>query len=448
MQQVRESVRRETGELSTSLSQPYAESPWKQEVNQRLAAHRSRKGQSEIGPQRPTEVRQNASSLAAQAAARVAARYAKAPSFSEMQAEEAHAALHAAEVATRAALEAQAVASVAIDGLRAAHLRDAEAAQPAPSPSVQRPPASEWTPAHELPQRTPPTRPQAHASQPLEVRWEQDLPMRSSQPPQARAMRQEEPSAIAVEEGWEDASPAMEPWDEESFETVEPALPIHANLLEFPRELVATRKVRPRLAEGPLAAQPDRQLSIFEVDPGTISVEPEPAAFQKAASAWSVPEWPRLELEEQILPDTEPQEVSAPVLDMASFGRRLLAVVVDGLLITGAFLGAAMTAFTHMAQLPSPKILELGAIVGFVLIGMFYQLLFSTLANGTPGMKYARVSLCTFNNQSLTRLRMQGRLGAMLLSVLPAGLGLAWALFDENHLCWHDRLSQTYLRKY
>ena len=36
----------------------------------------------------------------------------------------------------------------------------------------------------------------------------------------------------------------------------------------------------------------------------------------------------------------------------------------------------------------------------------------------------------------------------MLLSVLPAGLGLAWALFDENHLCWHDRLSQTYLRKY
>jgi hypothetical protein len=28
------------------------------------------------------------------------------------------------------------------------------------------------------------------------------------------------------------------------------------------------------------------------------------------------------------------------------------------------------------------------------------------------------------------------------------GLGLAWAIFDENHLCWHDRLSQTYLRKY
>jgi uncharacterized RDD family membrane protein YckC len=379
----------------------------------------------------------------------VAARYAKAPSFSEMQAEEAHAALHAAEVATRAALEAQAVASVALDGLRSARLRDSEAAQAAPSASAERAPAAEWTPAPELAQRTPQTRPQAHASQPPQVRWEQDLPVRSSQPPVGSAMRQEEPSAIAVEEGWEDdSSPAMEPWDEESFETVEPALPIHANLIEFPRELVATRKVRPRLAEGPLAAQPERQLSIFEVDPGAISLEPKAAVAQPAASTWSVPEWPRLELEEQILPDTEPQEVSAPVLEMASFGRRLLAVVVDGALITGAFLGAAMAAFTHMAQLPAPKILELGAILVFVLIGLFYQLLFSTLANGTPGMKYARVSLCTFNNQSPTRWQQQGRLGAMLLSVLPAGLGLAWALFDENHLCWHDRLSQTYLRKY
>ena len=38
------------------------------------------------------------------------------------------------------------------------------------------------------------------------------------------------------------------------IEAVEPAQPIHANLIEFPREIVATRKVRPRLAEGPLGA--------------------------------------------------------------------------------------------------------------------------------------------------------------------------------------------------
>jgi hypothetical protein len=38
-------------------------------------------------------------------------------------------------------------------------------------------------------------------------------------------------------------------------------------------------------------------------------------------------------------------------------------------------------------------------------------------------------------------------MGALLLSVLPVGLGAAWLLFDDDHLCWHDRLSKTYLRK-
>jgi hypothetical protein len=27
------------------------------------------------------------------------------------------------------------------------------------------------------------------------------------------------------------------------------------------------------------------------------------------------------------------------------------------------------------------------------------------------------------------------------------GLGLVWSVFDEDHLSWHDRISQTYLRK-
>jgi hypothetical protein len=38
-------------------------------------------------------------------------------------------------------------------------------------------------------------------------------------------------------------------------------------------------------------------------------------------------------------------------------------------------------------------------------------------------------------------------MAALLLSVLPIGLGVLWALFDEQHLCWHDRLSKTYPHK-
>jgi hypothetical protein len=63
-------------------------------------------------------------------------------------------------------------------------------------------------------------------------------------------------------------------------------------------------------------------------------------------------------------------------------------------------------------------------------------------------MRYAHISLCTFDGRRPSLARRCGRLGALLLSLLPVGLGVVWAIFDENHLCWHDRLSKTYMRKY
>src|SRR5271163_3607144 len=62
-------------------------------------------------------------------------------------------------------------------------------------------------------------------------------------------------------------------------EPITPIQPLPAKLLEFPRELIATRKARPRLAEGPLREEYDHdatrsQLRIFEVEPETISTEP------------------------------------------------------------------------------------------------------------------------------------------------------------------------------
>jgi uncharacterized RDD family membrane protein YckC len=78
---------------------------------------------------------------------------------------------------------------------------------------------------------------------------------------------------------------------------------------------------------------------------------------------------------------------------------------------------------------------------------LLYQTIFSTLTEATPGMRYAGISLCTFDDQCPTRAQRCGRLGALLLSLLPVGLGAAWAIFDEEHLSWHDRLSKTYQRK-
>jgi uncharacterized RDD family membrane protein YckC len=233
------------------------------------------------------------------------------------------------------------------------------------------------------------------------------------------------------------------------IETVKPEQPIHANLIEFPRELVATRKMRPRRAERALAAEGlERQLSIFEVDPGPISIQFDEASTA-LASAWPEPEWSGIKLEVQPPCELEPQDAPSPLLELqlAPIGHRLMATLVDGALNAAVFLGLAMAVAFNVGHLPSARIVELGAASAFLLFALLYQTVFLTLVGVTPGMRYAGLSLCTFDGQIPTSAQLRSRLGALILSVVPVGLGLAWALFDDDRLCWHDRLSRTYLRE-
>jgi hypothetical protein len=62
-------------------------------------------------------------------------------------------------------------------------------------------------------------------------------------------------------------------------------------------------------------------------------------------------------------------------------------------------------------------------------------------------MKYAQLEFCTLAGRRPTRAQRCLRLAGLLLSLLPAGLGVASAVFDEQHLGWHDRISATYLRR-
>jgi uncharacterized RDD family membrane protein YckC len=291
------------------------------------------------------------------------------------------------------------------------------------------------------------------------VQWEPELPFRSAKPAAGlHARRGPETHRLGVQEidpeDWrEDArnSPGGD-----GIKVVEASLPFHANLIEFPRELVATRKARPRLVEGSHAAvaEPDAQLSIFEVDPGSISIESVgEVAAEPAAPVWAVPEWTGIELDahpQEPQEDTAPEAASVPAtpaLQPAPTSARLMAAVVDFALISGAFLAAAMVAAANAKELPGIREMELYAALALVVIGVLYEALFHTLAKATPGMKYAQISLCTFNDESPNREQRWARVGALLLSLLPVGLGVAWVIFDEEHLCWHDRLSQTYMRK-
>jgi uncharacterized RDD family membrane protein YckC len=123
------------------------------------------------------------------------------------------------------------------------------------------------------------------------------------------------------------------------------------------------------------------------------------------------------------------------------------AVLVDGALIAAIGLGSALVVAASAGHPPTARIIGLTAAATLLIAGMIYQALFLTLAGTTPGMRCASLSLCTFDGRIPTLAEVRSRLGALLLSVAPVGLGIAWALFDDEHLCWHDRLSRTYLRQ-
>jgi uncharacterized RDD family membrane protein YckC len=227
--------------------------------------------------------------------------------------------------------------------------------------------------------------------------------------------------------------------------------PIYANLIQFPREMVATRRMRPRLAEGPLAAAPPQaQLSIFEVDPGSVSTVPASAIDEPAAPVWMRAEFATIEVEprteEDFLDEPMPKDQPANPIQPAPLGRRLMAIVVDASLVLAVFVFVAMQFAFHAKQMPGLRILELGAALAFFAVSAVYQTLFLTLAGATPGMRYAGIALSTFDGYTPSSARRFGRVMALLLSVLPLGLGLVWALFDDDHLMGHDRLSKTYLR--
>jgi uncharacterized RDD family membrane protein YckC len=432
---------------------------WKQEVNQRVAAHKDRKTVSSAEPGEQAETHSIASSKAAAAAARVAARYAKAPSYSEILAGEARAAVRAAEAASKAALEAQAAAESVLAGLEAASASG-------PDWEFHTPEAETRLAGNETETGQSESYPSGlkSESEAFEIRWEPDLPARPAEIAPVRATVGAEIPEKALEPWREPEWPAQDGPGAELITAVEPAEPIHANLIEFPREIIATRKVRPRLLEGPLGAS-GGQLSIFEVDPSSISTEPLMAGAVAGASApaWTGPEWSGIELGAQPRPEflerapEEPLDVTPPLPEraagtagaqmLAPLSLRLMAAVVNTSLAAGAFLVVALMTASRMTALPGTRVVEVVAALGFVVVAVLYHALFFTFAKGTPGMSYAGISLCTFDGKRPTRAQRFGRLGAMLLSVLPVGLGVMWAVFDEDHLSWHDRLSRTYLRK-
>ena len=220
---------------------------------------------------------------------------------------------------------------------------------------------------------------------------------------------------VEVQLGPELVEPASVP---EPVPAPMPEMP--TNLIEFPRSMESEAWdglaepiiERPRILDAPELAPPEPAL-------GGILLE-----APQEANANSVADLPR----------------PAPI------SRRLLAAAVDVVLILCATVlwGWLASKITH--EFPPRTQLLISAVVAAGVLWLSYQYLLMVYGGTTLGLRACGVELVAMDGTIPGRKQRRWRLLASLLSAASMMLGYAWVLLDENRLCWHDRISHTYLR--
>ncbi len=132
-------------------------------------------------------------------------------------------------------------------------------------------------------------------------------------------------------------------------------------------------------------------------------------------------------------------------LQAAPMSRRVLASTVDALLVISAF---ALFAYIFFRVTLITPPLQQAAAVSVILTALFwtfYQYLLLVYTGTTPGLRVARLQISRFDGTTVPRKTRRWRVLAAVLSGLSLALGYVWCFLDEDRLCWHDRITRTYM---
>ena len=132
-------------------------------------------------------------------------------------------------------------------------------------------------------------------------------------------------------------------------------------------------------------------------------------------------------------PQRPPTPGDGPSGPRASFGRRLVALLLDALII--GVLQGILTAFSDR---------EVASGVG-TLVGLAYFTYFEGSASGqTVGKRALGIRVIDFQGRgSIGYGRAFIRWISRILSTIPCLLGYLWMLWDREKQTWHDKLATT-----
>jgi len=199
-----------------------------------------------------------------------------------------------------------------------------------------------------------------------------------------------------------------------------------AKIIEFPRSWTPAPPPLDELAE-----------PVFDRDRPRILEAPEVAPPLPALGG--------ITIEPVVKPELEKRPGIDIPLQSAPLARRLLSAAIDGVIIAAAC-GLFGFIFWKLTAIRPPRFQIVGLAAALAsLFWAAYQYLLLVYSGSTPGLRLARLELSHFNGSRAGRRLRRWRVLASFLSAASLGMGYAWVFLDEDALCWHDRITHTYL---
>ena len=129
----------------------------------------------------------------------------------------------------------------------------------------------------------------------------------------------------------------------------------------------------------------------------------------------------------------------------ANLGRRLAAMIYDGLILIALYIilgGLLVTAISsgndEMLRLSPATAMSLFFSISFLYYSHSWR-----KGGQTIGMKAWRLTLINEDGRPVQLSQCMLRSGIGFFSILAAGLGFWWMLFDKQQRTWHDIASVT-----
>jgi len=157
------------------------------------------------------------------------------------------------------------------------------------------------------------------------------------------------------------------------------------------------------------------------------------------------PERPEHEVALPELPAESGTRVSSGMFPVASIEERRGAALVDAGCLAFAY-GGFLALFGSLGgHFTFSKLSAAVCFFTFAFVYIQYFGLFTIFGGTTPGMMVRGLQVSSFSGESPTARQYALRALGYMLSAGTLFLGFLWAIWDEDTLTWHDRLSRTYL---